>query len=98
MASRKTPVKKPTAPAVKAKAPESPPEVEQQQAEAAAASPNAPNVIWRGDKEPPSSVRLGMRTITLPEASEQRAGFYSNDARALVLGVKGYKHFNNVKP
>lgn len=70
------------------------PEVETVQEPEVKELTTAANVIWRGDKEPPSEVKMGVRTISLPSADEQRAGFYSADARALVLGVKGFKHFN----
>lgn len=51
----------------------------------------APNVIWRGEKEPPNEVRIGISKITLPDAETQRAGFYSEHATRLVRQIKDYK-------
>lgn len=59
-----------------------------------------PNVIWSGEKKedgslkfgnPPAVVKVGIRSISVPEAEKQLAGFYSPDARALVRNINGYK-------
>jgi hypothetical protein len=54
----------------------------------------APNVIWRGDKEPSEKPQIGMDTFNLPNAEIQREGFYLEpwQARRLVIGIPGYKH------
>lgn len=57
-----------------------------------------PNVIWTADPkagEPKTSVKIGMRTIGLPSAEEQRKGFYSEQARRLIANIKGYKRFQS---
>jgi hypothetical protein len=53
----------------------------------------APNVIWRGETEPPPFVNAGHKHVALPDAETQRAGFHSDDAGLLVEGVVGYKRF-----
>ncbi len=52
------------------------------------------NVIWRGEKEPQREIQLGASRLSLPDAEEQRKGFYSAYAVRLVRAVRGYKYFN----
>lgn len=42
-------------------------------------------------EEPHASVSIGLLTIALPAAAEQKAGFYSEHARLLATNVPGYK-------
>lgn len=82
-AAAAVPEVKPAQPAPEAKTVEVP--------EVKAPSGNEPNVIWRGDKEPPESVRIGMTSIALPDAGAQRAGFYSEHSTRIVRQINGYK-------
>ena len=55
---------------------------------------SAPNVIWRGDTEPPSAVNVGNLFIDgLPDEAAQRAGFHSEHAHVLVAAMGDYKAF-----
>lgn len=66
---------------------------------ASAAKPTEPekpqaNIIWADrEKEPPAEVKIGMTTIELPAADEQRAGFHLENAARLIRQVPGFKEF-----
>jgi hypothetical protein len=53
----------------------------------------APNIVWRGEKEPPAAPKIGMNVLSVPDADLQRAGFYLEpwQARRLVIAIPGYK-------
>jgi hypothetical protein len=51
------------------------------------------NVIWRGHKDPPATVKIGRDTFDLPSVEVQRQGFYHSEAFRLVRQFK-YKYFN----
>ena len=53
----------------------------------------AANVIWRGEKDPPQTVKIGRDTFELPSVETQRKGFYHDQAFRLVRQFK-YKYFN----
>lgn len=56
---------------------------------------SAPNVIWRGEAEPPSAVNVGNLFIgNLPDEPAQRAGFYSEHAHVLISAMGDYKAFH----
>ena len=58
------------------------------------AAPQPPaNVIWRSEKAPPPSVKVGMRVIDLPSAEAQRKGFYHPEAGTLTRISTNYKIF-----
>ncbi len=52
-------------------------------------------IIFSSDEKrygkPPASVRIGMKTITLPPPEAQLAGFEHKDAAEIVRSVRGYK-------
>lgn len=81
------PVRKPVAD--KAASNEEPKQATEEQPVAAPQPP--PNVIWRGEKEPPPSVRVGMRVIELPTAALQRKGFYHPEAGTLTRISASFK-------
>ena len=55
---------------------------------------SAPNVIWRGEAEPPSAVNVGNLFIgDLPDGAAQRAGFHSEHAHVLISAMGDYKAF-----
>lgn len=48
------------------------------------------NIIWRGKEDPPT-VRIGSRVLHLPNADEQRAGFYHAEAGNIRRAHSNYK-------
>lgn len=71
---------------------EEPKEATQPEVEEIQSAEPAPNIIWlERYGTPPAVVKVGIRSIPVPEADRQLAGFYSPDARALVRNINGYK-------
>lgn len=77
------------------KAAESKPIADSVASNESAKSAKQPNVVWRGEKDPPPFVRVGMLEIKIPDAAEQKKGFYSEHADLLRRSVPGFKE---IKP
>jgi histone acetyltransferase (RNA polymerase elongator complex component) len=60
--------------------------------------PKPQRIIFVGDGEPKNKVRIGMLTLELPSADEQRKGFETEHARLILSNLHGYKKLISKAP